>query len=92
METTTIKLDSGLVNQALIVSRAQGVDLSNVIENYLISYISSPKKEIIEEEYPDIVLSLLGQGEQIADNDKRGTEAFFEHIIKKNSWKQYFGY
>ena len=47
--------------------------------------MADQEKEIIEEEYPDIVLSLLGQGEQIADNDKRGTEAFFEHIIKKNS-------
>ena len=55
------------------------------IDTVIEADISSPKKEIIEEEYPDIVLSLLGQGEQIADNDKRGTEAFFEHIIKKNS-------
>ena len=85
METTTIKLDSGLVNQALMVSRAQGVELSNVIESYLIAYISSPQKEKLEEEYPDIVLSLLGQGEPLSDDDEKGTEGFFEHIIKKNS-------
>jgi hypothetical protein len=32
---------------------------------------------------PDVVLSLLGAGEQVADNDLNGREAYYQYLQEK---------
>ncbi|MBO4964439.1 MAG: hypothetical protein J6C31_08355 [Prevotella sp.] len=83
METTSISLNKGLVNQALQITRAKGMNLSDVIERFLITFVSSDKEHEMKEKYPDVVLSLLGKGAPIDDNDINGRVAYHEHLINK---------
>lgn len=84
METTTVNLNKGLVNQALQITRAKGMELSDVIERFLITFVSSDRKQKTEDEYPDIVLSLLGQGTPVEDGDINGRKAYREYLMDKH--------
>lgn len=83
METTTVNLNKGLVNQALQITRAKGIELSDVIERFLVTFVSSDQKQA-EEKYPDIVLSLLGQGTTVEDGDINGRKAYHEYLMDKH--------
>ena len=52
----------------------QGLNLTAVIENFLVRFIGS-SKNATEQAVPDIVLSLLGAGESVADEDINAREA-----------------
>ncbi len=84
MKTISVNLDSGLVNQALQITKAKGIELSDVIERFLITFVSSDKKQKTDEQYPDIILSLLGKGEPVEDSDINGRKAYYEYLIEKH--------
>jgi hypothetical protein len=78
METTSIKLNKQLVEEATAYARRKGQSLSSMLEDYL-SRITR-KKEI---DVPDIVLSLLGAGESIEDDDINGRKAYYKYLNEK---------
>ena len=50
-----------------------------VIENFLVRYIGR-SKAAAEQSVPDVVLSLLGAGEPVADDDLNAREAYQEYL------------
>ena len=66
-------IDSKLYQQALTYAQQQGLNLTSVIENFLVSFVGDSKKTN-EQAVPDIVLSLLGAGESVADEDINARE------------------
>lgn len=81
METTQIKLDKNVVDKAVAYARKRGVDLSSLIEDYLKRLVQQSKTE--EEPIPDIVLSLLGAGQSVGEEDLNGREAYQKHLEEK---------
>ena len=63
------------------VCRAKGVSLTDLIEGYLSRLIQ--KEKAPAEATPDIVLSLLGAGEPVEDDDLNGRKAYYERLKEK---------
>ena len=66
MATTAIRLNKELVDKAQAYATAEGKSLSSIIEDFL-SRLTSSREET--EEIPDIVLSLLGAGVPVDDDN-----------------------
>ena len=66
MATTAIRLNKELVDKAQAYATAEGKSLSSIIEDFL-SRLTSSREET--EEIPDIVLSLLGAGVLVDDDN-----------------------
>lgn len=81
METTQVHLNKNIVDKAVIYARQRGLDLSSIIENYLNRLVQQPK--VTEEPIPDIVLSLLGAGETVDDDDLNGRKAYHKYLEEK---------
>ena len=75
-------IDSKLYQQALTYAQQQGLNLTSVIENFLVSFVGGSKKTN-EQAVPDIVLSLLGAGESVADEDINAREAYYDYLEEK---------
>ena len=63
-----VTIDTKLYQQALTYAQQQGLSLTSVIENFLVRFVGS-SKNTTEQAVPDVVLSLLGAGESVADED-----------------------
>jgi len=63
-----VTIDTKLYQQALTYAQQQGLNLTSVIENFLVRFVGS-SKNTTEQAVPDVVLSLLGAGESVADED-----------------------
>lgn len=81
METTQIHLNKNTVDKAIVYARQRGLDLSSIIESYLNRLVQQPKA--IEEPIPDIVLSLLGAGEALEEDDLNGKKAYHKYLEEK---------
>lgn len=81
METTRVTLDKQLVDTARGYAEQKGVSLTELIEGYLSRFIQ--KEKAPTEAIPDIVLSLLGAGEPVGDDDLNGRKAYYEHLKEK---------
>lgn len=81
METTQIKLDKNVVDKAIAYAHQKGVDLSSLIEDYLNRLMQQAEAE--EEAIPDIVLSLLGAGQSVDEEDINGREAYQKYLEEK---------
>ena len=81
METTQIHLNKNIVDKAVVYARQRGLDLSSVIENYLSRLVL--QSQTSEEAIPDIVLSLLGAGEPLEDDDLNGRKAYHKYLEEK---------
>lgn len=81
METTRVTLDKQLVDTAREYAEQKGVSLTELIEGYLSRLIQ--KEKAPAEAIPDIVLSLLGAGEPVSDDDLNGRKAYYEHLKEK---------
>ena len=81
MATTAIRLNKELVDKAQAYATAEGKSLSSIIEDFL-SRLTSSRAET--EEIPDIVLSLLGAGTQVDDDDINGRKAYYGHLEQKH--------
>ena len=81
MATTAIRLNTELVDKAQAYATAEGKSLSSIIEDFL-SRLTSSREET--EEIPDIVLSLLGAGAPVDDDDINGRKAYYGHLEQKH--------
>ena len=71
-----VTINSNIYRQASDYAQSQGLDLSDVIENFLVRFIGKSKVSETEQQVPDIVLSLLGAGESVAEDDLNAREAY----------------
>lgn len=81
METTNISLDKRIVDDARLYAKRQGISLSELIERYLSRIISKDKSATAG--IPDKVLSLLGAGEPVDEDDINGRKAYHGHLKRK---------
>ena len=64
-----VAIDSSIYRQASDYAQSRGLNLTEVIENFIVRFIGKDKVAETEQPVPDIVLSLLGAGEPVADDD-----------------------
>lgn len=85
METLQISLDKHIADVAYSYAKERGESLSGIVEAYLKQVASQVNaKKVQEEEIPDVVMSLLGAGTPITDDDLNGRKAYAEYINKKH--------
>ena len=83
MMTTQISLDKMIVDKASAYAAEKGESLSLIIERFLLRLIQQDTPKTKDEKVPDIVLSLLGAGSGVADDDLNGREAYHNYIEEK---------
>lgn len=81
MQTTEIHLDKNLVDKAVAYATRKGENLTSLIESYLSRLVQ--QENASEEAIPDIVLSLLGAGDAVAEDDLNGREAYHNYLEEK---------
>lgn len=85
MATTTIHLNKEIVDKAQRYAASEGKSLTSIIEDYLARLTFKGKKQDLDlEEVPDIVLSLLGAGASLDDDDINGRKAYYDYVEKKH--------
>ena len=77
-----VAIDSRIYQQAQAHAEEQGLNLSEIIEKFLMYFVGRSNTPS-EQPVPDVVLSLLGTGEPIADDDLNGREAYYQYIEEK---------
>ena len=77
-----IAISNSIYKEASAYAKQQGVSLSTVVENFLMRFVSH-SKSASEDITPDIVLSLLGAGEPIADDDLNARDAYQQYLEEK---------
>lgn len=81
MQTTEIHLDKNLVDKAVAYAAQKGENLTSLIESYLSRLVQ--QENASEETVPDIVLSLLGAGDAVAEDDLNGRQAYHNYLEEK---------
>ena len=86
MATTTIYLNKEIVDKAQQYAASEGKSRTSIIEEYLARLTFKGKKEELDlKEVPDIVLSLLGAGAPLDDeDDMNGRKAYYDYVEKKH--------
>lgn len=77
-----VAINSQLYQQASVYAQQHGLNITSVIENFLRRFIGH-QKETTEQAVPDIVLSLLGAGESVAEDDLNAREAYQQYLEEK---------
>ena len=77
-----VVIDSKIYQQASTYAQQQGLNLTSVIENFLVRFVGR-EKDTTEQAIPDVVLSLLGAGEKVAEDDLNAREAYYEYLEEK---------
>ena len=78
-----VAVNPDLYGTAQMYAEKKGLNLTTLIEDFLVRFIST-KETSNEEEVPDVVLSLLGAANgQIANEDLNGRNAYYQHIEEK---------
>ena len=81
----TIHLNKEIVDKAQRYAASEGKSLTSIIEDYLVRLTFKGKKQDLDlEEVPDIVLSLLGAGAPLDDDDINGRKAYYDYVEKKH--------
>ena len=75
-----VAINSDIYQQASAYAHSRGLNLTEVIENYLVRFIERGKGNVTEQSAPDVVLSLLGAGEPVAENDLNAREAYQQYL------------
>ena len=78
-----VAINNNIYKQASAYAQQQGLNLTSVIEDFLVSFIRRNKSAATEQTVPDIVLSLLGAGEPFAEDDLNGREAYQQYLEEK---------
>lgn len=76
-----VAINPNVYKQAQAYAQEHGLNLTNIIENFLMQFIGQNKA--IEQPVPDVVLSLIGTGKPLADDDLNGREAYYQYIEEK---------
>ncbi len=77
-----VAINNNIYQQASAYAQQQGLSLTSVIENFLLRFIVH-NQSVAEKPVPDIVLSLLGAGEPIAEDDLNAREAYNKYLEEK---------
>ena len=75
-------INNNIFQQASAYARQKGLNLTEVIEDFLLRFIGH-NKAASEQSVPDVVLSLLGAGTPIADDDLNAREAYNQYLEEK---------
>lgn len=78
-----IAINPNVYIPAQTFAQQQGLNLTSVIENFLIRFVRE-NKQAVEQPVPDVVLSLLGAGELVAEDDLNGREAYYQYLEEKH--------
>ena len=74
--TAVCGFNSRLYQQASAYAQKRGLNLTTVIENFLMRFVGT-SKNATEQEVPDVVQSLLGAGEKVSEDDMNAREAYY---------------
>ena len=77
-----VAINNSIYRQASDYAKQQGLSLTEVIENFLVRYVGH-SKEVKDQTVPDIVMSLFGAGESVADDDLNAREAYYQYLEEK---------
>ena len=77
-----VAINSQLYQQASTYAQQQGLNITSVIENFLVRFVGT-SKNATEQSVPDVVQSLLGAGEKVAEDDLNAREAYYEYLEEK---------
>lgn len=77
-----IAIDSSIYRQAQIYAQSRRQSLSTIVESYLLRLINKNRAKE-QETVPDVVLSLLGAGEPVAEDDLNGRQAYSQYMEEK---------
>jgi hypothetical protein len=77
-----VVINNSIYRQAADYAKQQGLNLTEVIEGFLVRFIGH-SKAATEQPVPDIVMSLFGAGEPIADDDLNAREAYYQYLEEK---------
>lgn len=77
-----VAINSQLYQQASVYAQQHGLNITSVIESFLMRFIGH-QKETTELAVPDVVLSLLGAGEPVAEDDLNAREAYQQYLEEK---------
>lgn len=75
-------INNNIFQQASAYAQQKGLNLTEVIEDFLLRFIGH-NKAASEQSVPDVVLSLLGAGTPIADDDLNDREAYNNYLEEK---------
>lgn len=78
-------INNNIFQQASAYAQQKGLNLTDVIEDFLLRFIGH-NKAAAEQPVPDVVLSLLGAGTPIADDDLNAREAYNQYLEEKYKW------
>ena len=82
MPIMEVAIDSRLYQQASAYAQQRGLNLTSVIENFLMRFVGTGENAT-EQAVPDVVQSLLGAGEKVAEDDMNAREAYYEYLEEK---------
>ena len=77
-----VAINSQLYQQASTYAQQQGLNITSVIENFLVRFVGT-SKNATEQSVPDVVQSLLGASEKVAEDDLNAREAYYEYLEEK---------
>ena len=75
-----VAINSSIYRQAQTRAKEQGQNLSTIIENFLVRFVTKGTAQ--QEAVPDVVLSLLGAG-SAPDGSKSEQEAYYQYLEEK---------
>ena len=78
-----VAINSNIYQQAQAYAQKKGLNLPDVIENFLVRFMGKSQDASETENVPDIVLSLLGAGEKVSDDDMNGRKAYSKYLEEK---------
>lgn len=77
-----VAINSNIYQEAQAFAQQKGLSLPAVIENFLLRFMGK-NQTATDSSVPDIVLSLLGAAEPIADDDLNAREAYYQYLENK---------
>lgn len=77
-----VAINKNIYQQAQAYARQQGLSLNAVIESFLVRFIGH-SQAAAEQPVPDIVLSLLGAGVPVSNDDLNAREAYYQYLDEK---------
>lgn len=80
---TSLQINIELQHQLGLISHSD--ELKQKVINYIKSLMKNSKGNpvVVEEPVPDIVRSLIGAGDKVAEDDLNAREVFHQHEIEK---------
>ena len=77
-----IAINPDIYRSAQAFATQQGLSLKTVIEDFLVHF-AREGKQTADQTVPDVVLSLLGAGEPVQDDDLSGRKAYYQYLKEK---------